>query len=73
MPCPAFPQLPATLLDQNTGAGLLELNQTILKACENNSAKRFQSAVDLHAALVTLLQRARQDPPAPTTPANDGG
>jgi CHASE2 domain-containing sensor protein len=57
MQCSNFPQLPATLLDQTEEPELLELNQIILRACENNPDKRIQSAAELQAALAELLRR----------------
>jgi serine/threonine protein kinase len=57
MECSTFPQLPATLLDQSGGAALLDLNRIILRACENNPDKRYQSAGELRAALAELLRR----------------
>jgi WD40 repeat protein len=49
-----FPELP-TLLDQNDDfANLLELNEVILQACENDPAKRYPSGWEMHANLVVL-------------------
>jgi CHASE2 domain-containing sensor protein len=57
MPCTAFPKLPTALLEQSGGSELLELDQIILRACENDPGKRFPSAADLRAALLELLRR----------------
>jgi CHASE2 domain-containing sensor protein len=62
MECSTFPQLPATLLDQTEGPELVELNQIILRACENDPHKRFHSAAELQAALAELLRRGRSAP-----------
>ena len=54
-----FPELPTSLADRTDAAALLRLNAIILKACEENVGKRYQSASELHADLLDL-QRQRK-------------
>ncbi|MBI2926689.1 MAG: serine/threonine protein kinase [Verrucomicrobia bacterium] len=49
-----FPQLPADLSRRSDHAGLLELNEVIVKACENDPHQRYESAAALHADLALL-------------------
>ncbi len=49
-----FPQLPADLSRRPDHAGLLELNEVIVKACENDPRQRYESAAALHADLALL-------------------
>jgi len=52
-----FPELPTSLADRTDAAMLLRLNAIILKACEENVTKRYQSASDLRADLLELQCR----------------
>jgi hypothetical protein len=49
-----FPALPTTLAEDPDLPAFLRLNEVILKACERNSRGRYQSAEEMHAALVSL-------------------
>ena len=49
-----FPQLPLDLLSDPNHAGWLELNEVILKACENDPHRRYDSAAAMHAELALL-------------------
>jgi WD40 repeat protein len=49
-----YPQLPAQLGDLYDPAPLLELNEVIVKACQNDLRKRYATARDMHADLVAL-------------------
>jgi WD40 repeat protein len=49
-----FPELPATLLGAGGEAQLLELNEVILKACEEDRRLRYKSADALHSDLLLL-------------------
>jgi len=51
-----FPELPTRLRELPEAAGLMRLNGIVLKACESQTAKRFQSAGELEAALAQLGQ-----------------
>src|SRR2546430_393692 len=53
-----FPQLPPDLQTQPDHAGLLELNEVILKACEGDPRQRYGSAEDMRVDLA-LLQTGR--------------
>jgi WD40 repeat protein len=59
-----FPELPTFLGETEEKAGLLELNLVFLKACQNDSQKRYRTAQEMYADLVVLrsgksLKRAR--------------
>jgi len=49
-----FPELPTTLVERHDCQELLELNEIILKACENSISARYRSAGDMHADLAQL-------------------
>jgi WD40 repeat protein len=49
-----FPALPAQLGDFTDSTPFLELNEVIVKACQNDRQKRYQSAEEIHADLVVL-------------------
>ena len=51
-----FPELPTRLRELPEAAGLMRLNGIVLKACEPQAAKRFQSAGELEAAVAQLGQ-----------------
>ncbi len=48
-----FPDLPSSLLN-DPEASQFSLNQIILKACERNPSRRYQTAAQLHADLLAL-------------------
>lgn len=51
-----FPELPTVLMaDTLDTQFVLRLNKVVLKACENEVGKRFQSAAEMHAELERLL------------------
>lgn len=54
--CEQYPELPTTLIERpdENAAGLIRLNQIILKACEPNSKERYQTIAELQADLVAL-------------------
>jgi CHASE2 domain-containing sensor protein len=52
-----YPALPTTLIERDDYKALLELNDLIIKACADNVALRYQSAVGLHDDLVRLQSR----------------
>jgi len=49
-----FPDLPTSLVEGANPPGLLELNQIILRACESNATRRYQTATELREALLKL-------------------
>jgi WD40 repeat protein len=49
-----FPQLPTVLEETNDMRGYLELNEVILRACEDQPARRYASAEAMHADLLLL-------------------
>jgi hypothetical protein len=53
-----FPQLPADLRENSNAALLVEFNEILLKACEPEPRKRYESATQLSAEL-KVLQRGR--------------
>src|SRR5262249_44439388 len=50
-----FPVLPAQWSESPEYAGLLELNEVILHSCDQNPAKRFASAWEMHGELLLVL------------------
>jgi hypothetical protein len=54
-----FPMLPTQLDERTHQDELLQLNQIILKACEEEPPKRYQSAAEMHAHLLRLQSRLR--------------
>jgi CHASE2 domain-containing sensor protein len=52
-----FPELPTSFADRTDSAALIQLNSIILKACEENVRKRYQSASELRADLLDLQRR----------------
>jgi hypothetical protein len=61
----AFPSLPSAQDDPSIPQ-LMRLNPILLKACDNNPARRYQSASELDAALASVAQFAGVSPAAPT-------
>ena len=59
-----FPALPDWMNDQADIADLMALNSLILKCCDNNPRRRFQSASELQAALLALERRISTRQPA---------
>jgi serine/threonine protein kinase len=49
-----FPELPDALREFPDAAALMRLNRVMLKACEHRPDRRFQTAEQLHAALIDL-------------------
>jgi len=54
--CTRFPDLPRALIEASDESELLELNRVLLKACENDPARRHRSAGELREALLQLQQ-----------------
>jgi len=53
-----FPEIATTLIQDPETANFLPFNNIILKACEPNSARRYQSANELRDALKQLEKPA---------------
>ena len=49
-----FPELPTTLVERPDREDLLQLNEVILKACEYDVERRFQTAQELYDALLKV-------------------
>lgn len=58
-PADAFPEVPSLTGDETSTLEFLRLNPIILKACEANPRRRYQSASEMNAALAL----AGRDPP----------
>ncbi|MBL9139949.1 MAG: protein kinase [Verrucomicrobiales bacterium] len=52
--CGAFPSVPTFWQEAEDPKSLSELNEVVLKACENNAQKRYPSARELHEELLLL-------------------
>ncbi len=63
--CTRFPDLPRTMVEQ-AEEGVFDLNRVLLKACENNPARRYCSARQLREELLRL----RNDQFASIAPLN---
>lgn len=50
----AFPELPDTVEEIGHAEGFSELNEVILRACERNVERRYQSAEEMHRDLLLL-------------------
>lgn len=69
--CDQFPELPTNLGDTAETPALLRLNEIVLKACETDSRRRFQSAAELHNALVAARAALPHIRATALMPAND--
>src|SRR5205823_13746243 len=49
-----FPNLPTWLGNETEREGFVEFNEVILRACESDVRKRYQSATEMHADLLLL-------------------
>ena len=49
-----FPELPTLMGDGDDRTELLELNEVVLKACENDVNKRYRTTEEMHADLVLM-------------------
>jgi CHASE2 domain-containing sensor protein len=52
-----FPELPTTMVQSADASGLFLLNRIVLKACEADACRRYESAAELKTALAELLPR----------------
>jgi CHASE2 domain-containing sensor protein len=59
-----FPELPDSIVEQGDTIDFFELNRIILKACEPDSRKRYQSAAEMHGDFVRLQRRLMSGKPA---------
>jgi serine/threonine protein kinase len=53
---PQFPELATTLVSRSQPVDFLPLNAVILKACEPDRTRRYQSASEMHKALLHVQQ-----------------
>ena len=51
-----YPDLPTSVLEGRADPAMLPLNEVILKCCESDPQQRYQSAMELHAALMRVQQ-----------------
>jgi hypothetical protein len=49
-----FPEIATTLVNNKEPAPYLALNTIILKACQPDTSKRYQSAVEMRGALAKI-------------------
>lgn len=54
--CTRFPDLPRTLVERSEEPELFDLNRILLRACENDPARRHRSAGELRQALLQLRE-----------------
>ena len=54
-----FPELPDTLTQRPDLPHLIELNRIVLKACQAEVAQRYQTAAEMHDALLALREQMR--------------
>src|SRR6266568_6623160 len=57
-----YPDLPTSLVEGVADPGLLQFNEIILKACESDAKRRYQSAAELRADLLGLEEGLRIGP-----------
>ena len=55
-----FPELPSSLTESEADDELFKLNRIIMKACDKNPDRRYQTALDLRADLIELQQELRR-------------
>jgi hypothetical protein len=63
MPCKCFPEPPGAAEEFATVPALLQLNSLILKACHHDPRQRFQTANELHQALLAVTETVQEKPP----------
>lgn len=63
MPCKCFPEPPGAAEEFATVPALLQLNSLILKACHHDPRQRFQTANELHQALLAVTETVPGKPP----------
>ena len=56
-----FPELPETILNRPGHELLLQLNQIIMRACDDDLTRRYASAAQMHADLQALEDRTGED------------
>lgn len=61
-PCKSFPELPGAAEEFTSTPALRQINDMILKACHQDPRQRFQTAEELHEALVSITETVRGKP-----------
>jgi len=61
-PCKSFPELPRAAEEFTSTPALRQMNDLILKACHHDPRQRFQTAEELHEALVSVIETIRGKP-----------
>jgi serine/threonine protein kinase len=56
-----FPEMPTAVLEQPADCSARRLSDVIFKACETDPGDRYASAHELHAALLNLKDRMKED------------
>lgn len=72
LPCKRFPELPGAAEEFTAVPALLQLNNLVLKACDNDPRQRFQNATELHDALRAVAEMVPVDRPVAATTRADG-
>ena len=57
--CEEFPKMPTALFEEPPTAEEEQFHRVLVKACEDNPAKRYATASELHRDLVQLLNRIK--------------
>ena len=56
-----FPELPSNLPGSTASLEMLQINRIILKACDADPQKRYQTAAELQTDLLQLQQRLKNE------------
>ncbi len=57
-----YPKLPTDMIETSNSPALFGLNRIVLKACDANAAKRYQTAAELHRSLTELRRHLPAKP-----------
>src|ERR1051325_8623167 len=60
MPCKRFPELPGAAEEFTSVPELLRMNNLILRACHHDRRQRFQTANELHKALLAVTETVQE-------------
>src|SRR5438105_2476868 len=56
-----YPELPSTMMDRANPQAFFQLNQIILKACQEDRHQRYRSAAEMHSELLKLQTTLRSE------------